>query len=183
MKKFFLALTCLASMAMFVACGSKPANAESEETEQAPAEEVVDNSIEAAFAQFNLDVAQMRPNLGGKVFEDGKVDLEKPVYAYAITKEKFDDYMDAETIKAYNQRIFDYCKTVAIDGKLVQVSAYAADKNNLREVTSPEDARIANGKMATAWSFKTDKCWVTVAMASCGKDTEAGVQISGYWLY
>lgn len=175
MSKFYFAFIVFACATMMVACGNKPANADGE-TEEPVKEQVAEQSIEAAFAMFDMDYAQVKPE--GNVYEDFKINLESPIYSYAFALGKLDDYVDAEVINAYNQRVFDYCKTVAVDGKLFQIRDYAEDKDNPREVTSADDAWQANGRMATAWRLKTKDYWVSVYMQSRGRDKEMGLRVA-----
>ncbi|MBO7457704.1 MAG: hypothetical protein J6T80_00420 [Paludibacteraceae bacterium] len=177
MKKYlYLSIVALMGAAMLSSCGSKPANAEGENAEAA-AEQAEDNSIQACFAQFGIDYEAVKPNVEGKVIEDGKIDNEMTFYSYAqsvvIGKEPF----DTETMREYAQRVFDYCKTIAVDGKLYQIPEFANDRNNLQEVNSPEEAWRANGKLATGWYLTSKTYKMTVYVESLTADKTMSVRV------
>ena len=172
MKKIYLALMCMASLAIVAACGGGNANkggeaAESENTEQKAeagqaTADVENPTMAQCFAQFDMDVSKIMIG-GGEVKEDGHI-KKKAIQCDASYFEKFADGIDREKAEAWKQQVFDYCKSIAKDGKIYQIPEFASDSSNPKEVTSAEDAFKANGRFATGWCFDTTEFRVAVTV-------------------
>ena len=171
--KMYVALVVLASATLFAACNNTSNRNENANNGN---EQTAEPTIQECFAQFGMDYDKVKPDAGCVVHENGKVDESNPIYSEAICTETCDDYLSADVVDGYNQRMFDYCKTVAVDGKLLQIPEFAEDASNLREVTSPADALKANA-FVTGWYMKTPDYWVTVYMQSSGKSKSIGMKV------
>lgn len=154
----------------FAACGgsanksSEQAGAEAADSEQTETSEVENPTMEECFAQFDIDVTKIQIG-GGEVKGDGNI-KEDAIHCDASYYEKFADGIDKEKADAWKEQVFEYCKSIAKDGKIYQIPEYAADKDNPKEVTSAEDAYKANGRMATGWCFDTKEFRVAVTVSA-----------------
>lgn len=168
MKKIYLSLMAVAAMT-FAACGGNKSNASAEAADAEGSEEATEKveanenpTMEQCFAQFDIDAAKLQLG-GGKVTGGGHI-KEAAIHCNANIHESFADGIDKEKAEAWKNQVFDYCKSIAKDGKIYQIPEYASDKDNPKEVTSAEDAFKANGRMATGWCFDTKEFRVAVTV-------------------
>ena len=171
MKKIYLALMCMASLAMTTACGGDKKNADvpnekmSAEEAVEVAEQVTAQAEGVAKCAATLDKAwgiqlkQVEPNFDfAEVTEGWDKFMGNGVNsAHAVYKKKDGSAISEEEFRAWAEKIFALTKSLTTEGKNIRgydgVSKLTEEQANA-EVTL--DDCMLDGFMA-AWSFRTDK--------------------------
>ena len=207
MKKLIPLFFVLILVLSLAACGLSSSNTPgSNDTSTPPANEAtptIDNSTpdetpsggnngssdpkspEAAFRQFGLDVNQVKPNLAEPAettIQYGNEVSDTLYFRKAAYTEKSDTDIDAEAGKAYNQRMFEYCKSVSADGKVYY--NYTNASGEPQELTSV-DGLIDETVLINliSWSYKVDGMWVDVYMEWSMTGDEIGITMNGSGSY
>lgn len=168
MKKLYVALMCMATFALFTACGGDKktsANNGDEQTDQEATEQTdqvaepttdVEKSAATLQAMYGLTLADVQPDFefaekldGYDHFETNGVNLAKVVY-----KKKDGSYITTEEWQAYLRKIYDLTATrLSQDGK--NVKGY----DGMTHMT-PEQARAEKSFEEAASSTNTGWCYL-----------------------
>ncbi|MDR0890218.1 MAG: hypothetical protein LBM28_06210 [Oscillospiraceae bacterium] len=190
MKKllaFALALLMLLSLA---ACGGKDADTPNGESPALQggddnAANVEPNSVEAAFAQFGLNLEDIKPGIGTAneiALEYGNNVSDTVYYREAYYTENAEAEIDEAVGIAYNQKMFDLCKAASADGKIYK-NKTAAD-GDPDEVASYDELVVPSAMIQMiTWSYKVDGIWVDVYMDWGHIGDEIGIQLGGSGTY
>lgn len=142
--------------------------------------------VTAAFQQFGLSLDQVKPNVGTEnaytIQYGNKVD-STVYYRKAAYKEDSDEGISTEVGLAYNTRMFDYIKSIAVDGKCY--TSYTGNDYNPTEVESYEVLNSGPGfGFAYTWSYKYNGMWIDVYVDyTSADDDEIGISLQGAGSY
>ncbi len=177
MKKKVLYVLLIILSICLIGC-SKNNEVEEKETKQAEQQEIPQEPEKKVFHYFDLE--QMKPNFGGE--EYNKIVEIEMVFQGKVKAKYYGEYLTRSTTStedlAYAIRVFNYCKSIAEDGKVYQsVGRFTKpNKANLKEVKSPQDAaKISN---TYTWSIISNHRWNIISIAGdTGNSNSMGVRI------
>jgi hypothetical protein len=136
-----------------------------------------------SFKQFGADLDKVKPNIGTPdevTIEYGNA-VGTSVYACKASwmEESENDDIEYSIGYNYNERMFEYCKSISADGKCYY--NYTESSKNPNEVASYEvlDSEQEIG-LAYTWSYKVDGMWVDVYMEyTTDGDNDIGIRLGG----
>ena len=169
---------------MMTACGggssNKSNNSVSSETPQNEQKVEDDKSPKAAFAQFGMDIEEIKPNLATPsdiaIQYGNKVD-KTVYYRKATWTEKSDTDIDRDAGNAYNERMFNYCKSISADGKCYKNKT--GSDGGPTEIASIDELT----GFLVSWSYKVDGIWVDVYMEWSKMGNDIGITLQGSGSY
>ena len=167
MKKIYLALMCMASLTIVMACGSgnasknnAEATADSEATEQVAEQgkafndmNGVEKCAEILKKNFNLALADIQPDIEFTEQTEGydHFDGNTTPSATAVYQKKDGTAFTADEYKAWVGKIYEQTKKLSQDGKNVEGAAYVETAAEAMKEKSLDDA-IRLGE----WNFRKD---------------------------
>jgi hypothetical protein len=172
-KAITFVLVLILALSLLTACGGKGSTAQG--GNNTPDSAAADNNdASAAFAQFGLDVTKIKPNLGTP--EEVSIQYGNAVdttvyYRKAAWLEKSDVAIDVATGLAYNERIFDYIKSISADGKCYK------NKTVSEEAVIDNYSDLSGGLVVTL-SFKYDGMWIDVYFEFTGNTGFVGEEFA-----
>jgi hypothetical protein len=177
-------VACLAVVMMFTACGgdeeTKPINNGGGD------EPTTEQNVEAAFAQFGLELDKVKPNVATPnettIKYSNTVD-ETVYYRKAAWQEQSETDISSEVGNDYNERMFDYMKSVAADGKIYTNKTMSDSTEEIASYQYFIDK--AEGEIVTmvTWSYKYDGMWIDVYLDYAMKGSDIGVSLNGSGSY
>jgi len=158
-------------------CGCKKETADSE---------VEAADIAAAFKQFGADLEKIKPNVTAideEVIEWYGNQVDDKIYNMrAIWAERSDDPIKKEIGASYNERMFEYTKSISADGKCY--TNYAAGGQNPEEISKYSDVKGIFGSFGRTWSYKFNGIWINVETQYVFNDDKTiGIMLSGAGIY
>jgi hypothetical protein len=176
-KKVLYALLIILSICL-IGCSKNNETETNQETKQAEQQETPKEPEKKVFHYFDLE--QMKPNFGGEEYNK-MVEIEM-VFQGKVNAKYYGEYLKKPTTSAedlaYATRVFNYCKSIAEDGKVYQsVGRFTKpNKADLKEVKSPQDAaKISN---TYTWSIISNHRWNIISIAGdTGNSNSMGVRI------
>jgi hypothetical protein len=160
-----------------VSCGKDDDDGDGDNTEVS-----LENSTKAAFQQFGIDLDKVKPNVAAPdndMLEFGNKVDNTVYYRKATWVEKSETDITPATGNAYNERVFDYIKTVAADKKIYQ-NITSNGKNPATEIESYD--YFADLLLIT-WSYKYNGMWIDVYPEYKGSGKEIGISMNGSGSY
>ena len=174
MKKIYLALMCMASLAIFTACGGGNAsknNTEAPADGEAAQEQVaeqgkafedmngVEKCAEILKQNFNLTLADIQPDIEFTEQMEGydHFDGDKIPSATAVYQKKDGTAFTEDEYKAWVGKIYEQTKKLSQDGKNVEGAAYVETAAEAMKEKSLDDAIRLH-----EWSFRKDGKFYTV---------------------
>jgi len=170
-KKFLaLLLILILALSLLTACGGI----------NIPADDVndiiEDQSPLAAFAQFGVDLEQIKPDLADPyetaIAVGNRVD-STVYYRKAAWMEKSSQSIDDTAAHAYNERVFDYIKTISADGNCYQNKTMSGNE------TVAEHYADIRESLLISLSFRVDGMWVDVYFEYTSPGQAVGVTMNG----
>jgi hypothetical protein len=173
-------------LGLVVGCGGDKEDSIKNKDNETTKEETSEDpkSPEAAFSQFGVDVEKVKPNLYTPDEEMIKltnvVDLETVYYRKAAWKETSESGVDMAEGQAYNQRVYEYIKSIAEDNKIYQ--NVSMNGKEAAEVTSYEE--ISTDTLMITFSYKYNSIWIDVYFDYIdGLGNDIGVNMNGSGTY
>jgi hypothetical protein len=196
MKKIFaIVLVLILALSLLTACsGNENSNAPSGSGNNNPASQGDKDkpnnnddpkSPEAAFAQFGLNVNDVKSGLGTPydvTIQYGNAVSDTIYNRKAAWLEKSESDIDKEAGTAYNRKMFDLCKAASADGKVYRNKTNSS--GDPAELASFDD--ILSDKALInfiTWSYKVDGMWVDVYMDWSMLGDEIGINMIGSGSY
>jgi hypothetical protein len=147
----------------------------------------LDEKVKAAFQQFGLDVEQVKPKIGEPyeiTLQYGNEISTTVYYRKAAYMEKLSTDVDKAAGHAYNERMFNYIKTVAADGKIYgNITMSDGSPGEIESYQALVDSQAEYLIKLYFYSYKYDGMWIDVypEWAEYGKDI--GISMNGSGTY
>lgn len=188
LRNVITVVICLAGFIVFSGCGNKGTNSnenkDNKNTELSSEEN--ENGEKSAFKQFGIDIEKVKPNVA-EVSEitlqyGNKVD--KIVYSRkAAWKETSATDIDKEVGHAYNERMFNYIKTIAADGKIYKNKTMNSELTELNSYQDILDNCKGSLVCMVTWSYQYDGMWIDVYTDYSGLGKDIGISMNGSGSY
>lgn len=193
MKKVLSILTIviLLGTMLFVltGCGAKEETAKNGDSSSSSSKSGNNNSsgdiIADSFKQFGVDLEKVKPNMGtpNKTSNEYGSEVSDTVYyKKAAYIEKVDTEIDKTVGKEYNEKMFNYIKSISADGKCY--TSKTGSDGAPTEITSVDELIDESALInMISWGYKYDGMWVDVYMEWSMIGSEIGITLQGAGSY
>ncbi len=172
----------LAAATIFSACNKGGENNGKNGNGNGNTEQTLEEKEAAAFAQFGLDLEQVKPNAAAPyevTIKYGNEVSQTVYYRKAAWKEKSETDISSEIGNAYNERMFNYMKSVAADKKIY------TNKTLGNPVEIENYSYFTSGRqLLITWSYKYNAMWIDVYLDyNTTESEEIGLSMNGSGSY